>query len=43
MSGRFILLKMWSSQHDSSGNIDIQSVIARGFAGPRYFPSVELS
>ena len=42
VSGRFILLKMWSSQHDSTSNIDIQSIIARGFAGPRYFPSVEL-
>ena len=42
VSGRFILLKMWSSHHDPSSNIDIQSVIARGFAGPRYFPSVEL-
>lgn len=43
VSGRFILLKMWGSQHDPASNIDIQSVIARGFAGPRYFPSVELS
>ncbi len=42
VSGRFILLKMWSSQHDPGSNIDIQSVVARGFAGPRYFPSVEL-
>ncbi|KAK0385850.1 hypothetical protein NLU13_7027 [Sarocladium strictum] len=42
VSGRFILLKMWSSNQDVGGNIDIQSVIARGFAGPRYFPSVEL-
>ncbi|KJZ72829.1 hypothetical protein HIM_07773 [Hirsutella minnesotensis 3608] len=42
VSGRFILLKMWSSQHDPTSNIDIQSVMARGFAGPRYFPSVEL-
>ena len=42
VSGRFILLKMWSSQHDPGSNIDIQSVLARGFAGPRYFPSVEL-
>ncbi|KOS19063.1 hypothetical protein ESCO_001347 [Escovopsis weberi] len=41
VSGRFILLKMWSSQHDPGSNIDIQSVIARGFAGPRYFPVVE--
>lgn len=42
VSGRFILLKMWSSQHDPGSNIDIQSVMARGFAGPRYFPSVQL-
>lgn len=42
VSGRFILLKMWGSQHDPGSNIDIQSVISRGFAGPRYFPSVEL-
>jgi hypothetical protein len=33
---------MWSSHHDPTSNIDIQSVLARGFAGPRYFPSVEL-
>lgn len=43
VSGRFILLKMWSTQHDPGSNIDIQSVIARGFAGPRYFPSVSVS
>lgn len=42
VSGRFILLKMWNSHHDPKSNIDIQSVIARGYAGPRYFPSVEL-
>ncbi|RBR25810.1 uncharacterized protein FIESC28_01403 [Fusarium coffeatum] len=42
VSGRFILLKMWSSHHDPTSNIDIQSVLARGFAGPRYFPSIEL-
>ncbi|KPM46016.1 hypothetical protein AK830_g559 [Neonectria ditissima] len=42
VSGRFILLKMWSSHHDPTSNIDIQSIIARGFAGPRYFPSVDL-
>lgn len=42
VSGRFILLKMWSSRHDHGSNIDIQSVIARGFAGPRYFPAMEL-
>ncbi|KAK0711473.1 hypothetical protein B0H67DRAFT_646841 [Lasiosphaeris hirsuta] len=42
VSGRFILLKMWSPHHDPSKNIDIQAVIAKGFAGPRYFPSVDL-
>jgi hypothetical protein len=42
VSGRFILLKMWSPHLDPSSNIDIQAVIARGFAGPRYFPSVQV-
>jgi hypothetical protein len=42
VSGRFILLKMWNPHHDPSGNIDIQGVIAKGFAGPRLFPSIEL-
>jgi len=42
VSGRYILLKMWNSHHDPSCNIDIQSVMAKGFAGPRFFPSVEL-
>ncbi|KAL2753594.1 hypothetical protein ACRALDRAFT_1077423 [Sodiomyces alcalophilus JCM 7366] len=41
VSGRFILLKMWSPNREGS-NIDIQAVIAKGFAGPRYFPSIEL-
>ncbi|KAM0334183.1 hypothetical protein ACHAQA_001203 [Verticillium albo-atrum] len=42
VSGRFILLKMWSPRRDKTSNIDIQTVTAKGFAGPRYFPSVEL-
>ncbi|KAI1777729.1 hypothetical protein F4818DRAFT_407781 [Hypoxylon cercidicola] len=42
VSGRFILLKMWSPHRDPGANIDIQAVVAKGFAGPRYFPSVEL-
>jgi hypothetical protein len=42
VSGRFILLKMWSPQHTPGGNIDIQSVVAKGFAGPRFFPAVTL-
>ncbi|RDW83240.1 hypothetical protein BP5796_04731 [Coleophoma crateriformis] len=42
VSGRFILLKMWSPHSSQTGNIDIQSVVAKGFAGPRYFPAVTL-
>lgn len=42
VSGRFILLKMWSPRRDPNANIDIQAVVAKGFAGPRFFPSVEL-
>lgn len=42
VSGRFILLKMWSSHHDPGSNIDIQSVLAKGYAGPRYFPAVDM-
>jgi hypothetical protein len=42
VSGRFILLKMWSPHHSASSNIDIQSVVANGFAGPRYFPAIDL-
>ncbi|TDZ36387.1 hypothetical protein C8035_v001701 [Colletotrichum spinosum] len=42
VSGRFILLKMWSSSRAAGSNIDIQAVLAKGFAGPRYFPSVAL-
>lgn len=39
VSGRFMLLKFWSPQLGPSTNIDIQAVIAKGFSGPRYFPS----
>lgn len=41
ISGRFLLLKMWSLNHDPSANIDIQGVIAKGFAGPRFSAAVE--
>ncbi len=40
--GRFILLKMWSPQHDPGSNIDIQSVLTRGFAGSRFYPAVTM-
>ncbi|KAI0455511.1 hypothetical protein F5B21DRAFT_471649 [Xylaria acuta] len=42
ISGRFILLKMWNPRRNAHANIDIQAVVAKGFAGPRFFPSVEL-
>ncbi|KAJ9482799.1 hypothetical protein VN97_g10618 [Penicillium thymicola] len=37
-SGRFILIKLWSPR--AHGNIDIESIIAHGYAGPRFFPSI---
>jgi hypothetical protein len=42
VSGRFILLKMWNPHHSVHENIDIQSVVAKGFAGPRLFPAAKL-
>ncbi|KAF7596288.1 hypothetical protein BBP40_002432 [Aspergillus hancockii] len=36
-SGRYILIKLWSPH--SGSNIDIQSIIAHGYAGPRFFPA----
>lgn len=41
VSGRFLLLKMWSPRHEVHGNIDIQGVTVRGFAGPRFWSDVE--
>ncbi|KAF2115064.1 hypothetical protein BDV96DRAFT_613031 [Lophiotrema nucula] len=40
ISGKFVLLKLWSPTHD--GNIDIESVQFYGYSGPRFFPSVQL-
>ncbi|KAK2751579.1 hypothetical protein FQN55_000300 [Onygenales sp. PD_40] len=40
VSGRFILIKLWSPF--SGGNIDIQSVAVHGFAGSRFFPAVQM-
>ncbi|KAF2676784.1 hypothetical protein K458DRAFT_321277 [Lentithecium fluviatile CBS 122367] len=39
ISGRYVLLKLWSPTHD--GNIDIESVQFYGYSGPRYFPAVQ--
>ena len=40
-SARFLLLKMWNPTHDPAGNIDIKAIMVKGFAGPRYFPSIK--
>jgi hypothetical protein len=37
VSGRFILIKLWANR----SNVDVQSVIAKGFGGARFFPAVE--
>ncbi|PYH88445.1 hypothetical protein BO71DRAFT_391542 [Aspergillus ellipticus CBS 707.79] len=37
-SGRYILVKLWSPH--SGRNIDIQSIIAYGYAGTRFFPAL---
>lgn len=42
VSGRFVLLKLWSPNHTEVGNIDIQSIVCKGFAGPRFFPASQL-
>lgn len=42
VSGRYILLKMWNPRRNPQANIDIQAVVAKGFAGPRFFPSIEV-
>lgn len=49
ISARFVLLKLWNPKASTSertdrrtGNIDIESVQAFGWAGPRLFPSVEM-
>lgn len=38
VSGRFILLKVWANR----SNVDIQSVIAKGYGGCRFFPATSV-
>ena len=40
-AAKYILLKLWSPV--SGANIDIQSVLVHGFAGPRLFPAQEMA
>ncbi|KAF2430466.1 hypothetical protein EJ08DRAFT_244701 [Tothia fuscella] len=42
VSGRFLLLKLFSPELHNGQNIDIQYVAAHGYAGPRFFPAVEM-
>lgn len=38
VSGRFVLLKVWANR----SNVDLQSVIAKGYGGCRFFGAVEM-
>ncbi|QDS70075.1 hypothetical protein FKW77_004715 [Venturia effusa] len=41
VSGRFLMLKLFSPQLHHGKNIDIQYIQVNGFAGPRFFPKIE--
>ena len=40
LSGCFILLKLWGAR--DAGTVDVQSVVAMGFGGCRFFPATEM-
>lgn len=40
VSGRYLLVKVWAG--DRRSNVDVQSLVAKGFGGQRFFPAVEL-
>jgi hypothetical protein len=39
LSGRFILLKLWANRN----NVDVQSIIAKGYGGCRFFPARQVA
>ncbi|KAF2999294.1 hypothetical protein E8E13_004441 [Curvularia kusanoi] len=41
ISGRNILLKLWSPRDSEDGNIDIESVQFYGYSGPRFFEATK--
>ncbi|KAJ4353150.1 hypothetical protein N0V95_003622 [Ascochyta clinopodiicola] len=41
ISGRNILLKLWSPKDSEDGNIDIESVQFYGYSGPRFFQATQ--
>ncbi|KAJ5095083.1 hypothetical protein N7532_007374 [Penicillium argentinense] len=40
VSGRFILIKLWGPRRE--GSVNLESIIAHGYAGPRFLPSNDL-
>ncbi|KAI9677530.1 MAG: hypothetical protein M1817_006484 [Caeruleum heppii] len=40
VSGRLLLVKLWNPSQLE--NIDVESIVVKGFAGPRFFPATEL-
>lgn len=42
VSGRFVLLKLWAGHGHGKGNVDLQTVILKGFGGGRFFPAIEM-
>jgi hypothetical protein len=38
ISGRYILLRLYSGK----SNVDVQSVVVKGYAGPRFFPAMQM-
>ena len=38
VSARYVLLKLWAGK----SNVDVQSVTVKGYAGPRFFPAMQL-
>lgn len=42
VSGRFVLLKLWAGAGHGKGNVDVQSVILKGYGGGRFFPAIEM-
>ncbi|KAF1362059.1 hypothetical protein EJ07DRAFT_108381, partial [Lizonia empirigonia] len=41
ISGRNVLLKLWSPKDSEDGNIDIESVQFYGYSGPRFFQATQ--
>jgi hypothetical protein len=42
ISGRNVLLKLWSPKDSEDGNIDIETVQFYGYSGPRFFQATQM-